>query len=213
MDRRTTVLFTERILAYAQQYGHMSLVPLSRDEIRHYEEQNDQLLPTLEKTEERCPICLLDWEPEEVAYHTPFCTHTFHRECVQPWLADKHLCPLCRVPTKQTVGYQPFHPRAYFRVKEIARSLHLFPQHTTLYVTIFSPRTIAYQGFYADMFLPNNIEGKDLVRLLRKAFYRKLLLRQQGQKLCTNGIEMKRFPDVTFLARLRGDLHDAGVLE
>ncbi|VVB09571.1 unnamed protein product [Arabis nemorensis] len=50
-----------------------------------------------EKEEICCPICLVEFEAEDVVTHLPRCAHLFHIHCIEPWLLRGHLtCPLCR---------------------------------------------------------------------------------------------------------------------
>lgn len=43
----------------------------------------------------KCPICLEDLAPGSVLRLLP-CTHQFHRDCVDKWLAQKATCPICQ---------------------------------------------------------------------------------------------------------------------
>ncbi|CDF35458.1 unnamed protein product [Chondrus crispus] len=42
-----------------------------------------------------CPICTEEYEFNEPAKRLP-CGHTFHADCVVPWLRSHCTCPLCR---------------------------------------------------------------------------------------------------------------------
>jgi len=44
-----------------------------------------------------CPICVGDCEIGDQAITLP-CGHQLHAECLEPWLAKQHSCPLCRHP-------------------------------------------------------------------------------------------------------------------
>lgn len=44
-----------------------------------------------------CSICLDTIQPSQVARALP-CSHTFHRECIRPWVARRRTCPECRAP-------------------------------------------------------------------------------------------------------------------
>lgn len=52
--------------------------------------------------EEACPICLVDFEHDEVLRVLPCCKHTFHDTCVESWLKIKNHCPLCRANMSDT---------------------------------------------------------------------------------------------------------------
>ena len=212
MNRETLSRLTAFLLQYTRRYGHMSLVPLARDHIIKYQTPLSPLLSAKpEADEDHCPVCLCEWEKEETGVRPATCTHVFHAVCVQPWLEEHHSCPVCRTPTQVTRGYQPYHRWAYCHNQYHARALPLYPQHGSHHLVIFVPKQDNHSGYATELFLPDNIEGRDLVRLLKTAFERQLLLRQEGERLVPNGIELKRFPDQTFLARLRADLSDAGV--
>ena len=45
--------------------------------------------------EETCPICLSNFEPDDDVRLLP-CSHHFHQECVDEWLAVNSTCPSCR---------------------------------------------------------------------------------------------------------------------
>lgn len=48
-----------------------------------------------EEYEEKCAICLDDFEPKEVIIRTP-CNHMFHEDCIVPWVKSHGQCPVCR---------------------------------------------------------------------------------------------------------------------
>ncbi|XP_050207903.1 RING-H2 finger protein ATL7-like [Mercurialis annua] len=45
----------------------------------------------------QCPVCLGDYQAEDKLQQIPKCGHTFHMECIDPWLANHTTCPLCRL--------------------------------------------------------------------------------------------------------------------
>ena len=50
----------------------------------------------IEKKEEKCSICMSDLNIDEQVCDLP-CKHTFHDECIQPWLSNyNYKCPICR---------------------------------------------------------------------------------------------------------------------
>jgi len=42
-----------------------------------------------------CPICLEAFAVNDTVRTIP-CFHTFHKQCVDPWLAQRALCPVCK---------------------------------------------------------------------------------------------------------------------
>jgi deltex len=227
---RSVMLKTmEYILRYVKQYGRMTLFPM---ESHRMELVNDSLqagtdlfttVSWWEATSngeevERCPICLCDYERGEDIVHPQVCVHQFHRTCLYTWSTVKPQCPICREPFVIHTGPQPRHVGEYCHVQKQPFSLLFYPSCSALSLRIFipagrDPRThIPHTGVHVTVFLPDNVEGQDLIRLLELGFKRRLLFRPQGSTLVPNGIELKRFPDVTYLARLRGDLRDAHVV-
>ncbi|MBA0732174.1 hypothetical protein Gogos_016281 [Gossypium gossypioides] len=65
----------------------LGFVPASESSIEALEKVSDLSLGF------RCAVCLEE-EKEEVK-RMP-CRHVFHAQCIQQWLANSHLCPLCR---------------------------------------------------------------------------------------------------------------------
>ncbi|KAL0428740.1 UNVERIFIED_CONTAM: putative RING-H2 finger protein ATL21A [Sesamum radiatum] len=43
-----------------------------------------------------CPICLVDYHPNDTLRCIPLCEHCFHSECVDEWLRMNSTCPVCR---------------------------------------------------------------------------------------------------------------------
>ncbi|XP_054265843.1 E3 ubiquitin-protein ligase RNF181-like [Macrosteles quadrilineatus] len=81
---------------------------------------------TVSKEEGECTICLKPWETGDSARQMP-CKHTFHPQCILPWLEKTNSCPLCRheLPTDDP-EYEESRKRklrAIQRVKDI-EALH-----------------------------------------------------------------------------------------
>ncbi|RVW32956.1 E3 ubiquitin-protein ligase RNF126 [Vitis vinifera] len=60
----------------------------------YYRENPKNYINEQNEGRERCPICLEDFEIEEVLV-TP-CNHIFHEECIIPWVKSHDQCPVCR---------------------------------------------------------------------------------------------------------------------
>ncbi|XP_014500200.1 RING-H2 finger protein ATL11 [Vigna radiata var. radiata] len=43
-----------------------------------------------------CAVCLNEFEEEETLRLIPKCSHVFHPECIDAWLANHSTCPVCR---------------------------------------------------------------------------------------------------------------------
>jgi len=83
-------------------------------------------LPTVKISEElskdcpSCSICLMDWEDDEEVAKLP-CTHLFHRPCVETWLKEHSVCPVCRyeLPTANAEYEKDRKERMQLREKEL----------------------------------------------------------------------------------------------
>lgn len=47
------------------------------------------------KSSTKCPVCLIPYETSGTILELP-CRHTFHSECILPWLRKTNSCPTCR---------------------------------------------------------------------------------------------------------------------
>ncbi|PRW57669.1 3-ketoacyl- thiolase peroxisomal [Chlorella sorokiniana] len=45
--------------------------------------------------EEQCPICRMEFEPEDAVRVLPLCRHYFHPDCVAQWLSINKVCCIC----------------------------------------------------------------------------------------------------------------------
>ncbi|XP_015596259.1 E3 ubiquitin-protein ligase RNF181 [Cephus cinctus] len=74
----------------------------------------------------QCPVCLKEFEIGNLVKTLP-CRHTFHKECIVPWLEKTNSCPLCRyeLPTddEDYELYRKEKQRAVEREKDI-ETLH-----------------------------------------------------------------------------------------
>ncbi|KAK5117844.1 hypothetical protein LTR85_008618 [Meristemomyces frigidus] len=49
------------------------------------------------ETDQRCLVCLCEFEAKEVCRKLVKCSHLFHKECIDQWLTEgRNSCPLCR---------------------------------------------------------------------------------------------------------------------
>ena len=45
---------------------------------------------------QNCSICVIEFQNEDLSINLPNCGHTFHWQCIKPWLFQKPKCPVCR---------------------------------------------------------------------------------------------------------------------
>ena len=57
-----------------------------------------------EEEQERCTICLSDYEAQEKMRRLP-CFHQFHQVCVDKWLHQTKKCPICRIDIESTRSF------------------------------------------------------------------------------------------------------------
>ncbi|KAF9787982.1 hypothetical protein BJ322DRAFT_1046327 [Thelephora terrestris] len=50
--------------------------------------------------DERCPVCLDDYQVHDDLLKITDCTHWFHRGCLEQWLSNANTCPVCRKRVK-----------------------------------------------------------------------------------------------------------------
>ncbi|CAM9255883.1 unnamed protein product [Choristocarpus tenellus] len=65
------------------------------------EEEGTKVTLGLRGDSSSCAICMTDYAAPEVVKVLP-CGHNFHSSCLEPWLMDKAICPLCKVSTRHS---------------------------------------------------------------------------------------------------------------
>ena len=55
-----------------------------------------KIIPSSERNQNTCVICLDDFEDDESVTVLPQCHHIYHRECINKWLNVNQICPICR---------------------------------------------------------------------------------------------------------------------
>ncbi|KAK4284633.1 hypothetical protein QN277_001436 [Acacia crassicarpa] len=68
-----------------------------------------------EESRRDCAVCLLEFEDDEYVRTLPFCSHTFHVDCIDVWLRSHANCPLCRAGVLCTES--PFTPMMAARIR------------------------------------------------------------------------------------------------
>ncbi|KAJ7368516.1 hypothetical protein DFH08DRAFT_676531, partial [Mycena albidolilacea] len=52
------------------------------------------------ESDQRCPICLDDYQPADPVMKLGDCRHWLHKECLEQWLKGASTCPVCRKDVK-----------------------------------------------------------------------------------------------------------------
>eukprot|EP01069_Polyplicarium_translucidae_P006097 Polyplicarium_translucidae@DN2904_c0_g1_i5.p1 len=196
-----------------------------------------------EGTPETCSICLDMLEDDVVRLRQ--CTHRFHKECMVPMLQRKALgplkCPMCN--TIQVHAHGPC-PEGDMRWRVYKPSRHPGPvagyeTHGTIAVHYRIHDGIQstghplpghpFRGTMRAAYLPNNREGRIVLKLLEDSFSRGLTF-AVGHSLTTGrsnvviwngvhhktstrgGVEMHGYPDPTYLERVQNELEAQGVV-
>lgn len=60
-----------------------------------------------EKDDRECPVCLMEFEPEDNLRFLPVCKHIFHQECIDAWFHAHSTCPLCRASLTNVASHIP----------------------------------------------------------------------------------------------------------
>ncbi|KAH3732671.1 Ci-Rhysin2/Deltex3-a [Pelomyxa schiedti] len=212
--------------------------------------------PKKGESEENCPVCLTelidyasapplpegkkleDCEPEEGVVQLTKCGHFFHEECIKPVVEKNHLkCPICSTHYGIMTGNQP-HGTMHVRTDNSQR-LPGYEKFGTIVVSYNFPSGTQgpehyhpgehYEGTQRTGYFPDSPEGKAVIKLLQKAWDRKLLFTigmsiTHGTEnvVIWNGIHHKTttsggetnhgYPDPTYLARVTHELASFGVV-
>lgn len=221
---------------------------LTTTEVSRVKRDMENIIDIIETdTSNICNICLesLDihtTERDQVPVRTRICGHSYHLACITRWVGEKSAssqCPVCRKALFTLTGNQPVESGNDFEVFEHPSNLPGNSECTTYILrftiqsgiqTMDMPLPLEpYAGLTLVCYLPNNSEGKELIRLLHVAWDRRLLFRigtntKTGRKdqVIPNGFEFKvnreggiqnyGFPDPSYMNRLKVDLKDVGVL-
>jgi len=86
----TDTLSYEEAIAIQEQLGSVTNQGMTPEAIERI-----QIQPIVGEC--MCAVCMEDFVEGEPARKLP-CAHLFHARCIDPWLAIKPLCPLCKQP-------------------------------------------------------------------------------------------------------------------
>ncbi|KAM5151897.1 uncharacterized protein ACMZJ9_010181 [Mantella aurantiaca] len=187
-----------------------------------------------QKAEEpdKCPICLCEIEDKVILDK---CKHAYCRGCLKRLMDNKPMCAICGVTYGTIRGNQPDGT-----MRESTRNCHLpgYPGCGTIEINYDIPGGIqtenhphpgrCFSGTMRTAYLPDNHEGRDILRLLKKAFEQRLIFtvgesRTSGatDTVTWNDIHHKTnqhggpqgfgYPDPDYLKRVRDELKAKGV--
>ncbi|XP_065883345.1 probable E3 ubiquitin-protein ligase DTX3 [Dysidea avara] len=183
-------------------------------------------------TTEECPICQGNITDLVITK----CRHNYCRGCLEKSLQISPYCPVCKVLLRQVTGDQPDGGRM---THLILKNQHLpgYENFATIKITYFIPNGIQGpshphpgQQFASDTrhaYLPDSPEGREVCRLLKKAFDAKMIFTVgtsattgKTNKIIWNYIHHKTsmhggsngygYPDPTYLKKVK-ELHQIGI--
>ncbi|XP_039096580.1 E3 ubiquitin-protein ligase DTX3L [Hyaena hyaena] len=186
----------------------------------------------VDKEEDICVICMDIMTNKEVL---PKCKHAFCTPCINKAMSYKPVCPVCQTSYGIQKGNQP-EGTMIFTVVE--GSLPGYESYGSIVIDYNMKGGIqtekhpnpgkTYAGVQRTAYLPNNEEGNEVLRLLRRAFDQKLIFtvgesRVLGKSdvITWNDIHHKTsrfggpqnfgYPDPDYLKRVKQELKDKGI--
>uniref|UniRef100_A0A3Q4HXN4 E3 ubiquitin-protein ligase n=1 Tax=Neolamprologus brichardi TaxID=32507 RepID=A0A3Q4HXN4_NEOBR len=185
-----------------------------------------------DQSDERCPICLDKFQNKRQLN----CKHEFCKDCLkQAEAANGPICPICRVVFGKIIGDQPdgrmshqiltFPLPGYSDCGTIKISYEI--QSGTQTAKHPNPGQHLY-GIHRTAYLPDNKEGNEVLRLLKKAFDQRLIFtvgtsRTTGldgqvtwndihhKTSMSGGAESFGYPDPEYLSRVKEELKAKGI--
>nr|XP_046242057.1 E3 ubiquitin-protein ligase DTX3L isoform X2 [Scatophagus argus] len=184
--------------------------------------------------DESCPICmeLIVTTKKE----TLQCNHSFCRNCLKQAFDYKPVCPTCGEVYGTLTGTQP--DGGIMNVSKTSSSLPGYEKYGTIIIHYYIPSGIQkeehpnpgqpYEGVSRTAYLPDSLDGRRIVKLLRQAFDQRLIF-TVGQSTTTgksnmvtwNDIHHKTsthggptqygYPDPDYLSRVRDELTVKGI--
>ncbi|CAH1257563.1 DTX3 [Branchiostoma lanceolatum] len=184
--------------------------------------------------DEKCPVCLGRVSDPR----TLDCKHTFCSPCIDMCIKSKPECPVCKMPVGNSTrrGNQPDGSMTH-RVDQGVR-LPGYERYGTIVIDYHIPGGtqgkehpnpgLRFSGDMRTAYLPDSPEGREVLRLLRRAFDSRLVFTigtsgttGQPNTVVWNDIQHKTnmqggptnygYPDPTYLQRVRVDLASKGI--
>lgn len=211
----------------------VSYEDIIRNTVRH-----KRLGHTLDHEDERCSICLCEFEARDNGQIVKLgkCEdHYFHNDCMENCRAGGSYvkCPICGIIYGVITGDMPPGTMSYktYKPGEVQLSGHerIGTIEINYHFRSGKRGRVNYRGTSRTAYLPDNSEGQEVLRLLQTAFERKLTFTigtsvTTGRTDCViwNGIHHKTnvtggsssfgYPDATYLFRVREELAAKGIV-
>ncbi|NXR99320.1 DTX3L ligase, partial [Oxylabes madagascariensis] len=187
---------------------------------------------TGENEEDECPICRDRIKNKETLEK---CKHAFCKVCIDKAMTYKQACPVCNTVCGVLTGNQP---EGTMSATTISSSLPGYPNCGTIQIDYHMNGGIQnnrhpnpgqrYGPAHRTAYLPDNEEGREILKLLRRAFNQKLIFtvgqsHTTGQQsvITWNDIHHKTammggvtgfgYPDSSYLKRVRSELKAKGI--
>jgi len=209
----------------------------SEKKVNNSNKDSSAVIPSKEKTEiDRCAICLDDYtEPKQLDK----CSHKFCTDCIDHYFqAVKPQCPCCFTIYGEIRGNQPENGTMTYTT--LNTRLPGFGRNSsgTIKITYHFPSGIQdenhpnpgapYYGTTREAYLPDNPEGRHVLKLLERAFNLRQIF-TVGQSRTTGrdnvvtwndihhktsthgGMENFGYPDKTYLNRVQQELSAKGI--
>ncbi|XP_058050746.1 E3 ubiquitin-protein ligase DTX3L [Ahaetulla prasina] len=207
----------------SQRYHKMQPVPSQEPPVRKATEV---------QPEECCPICLNTIHQKEML---PKCKHTFCAACIRTAMDYKPVCPVCNVFYGNIEGNQPPGKMDIYKTRSSLPGYNSVGTITINYNIFDGIQTERhphpgkrFHGTSRKAYLPDNQEGREILKLLQRAFDQGLIF-TVGQSRTTgaddvvtwNDIHHKTsihggeknfgYPDPNYLKRVREELKAKGI--
>lgn len=186
----------------------------------------------MNEEQDMCAICLNTISNKQVLSK---CKHKFCSPCIQAAFSYKPVCPVCQTSYGVQKGNQPDGRMSTFVVRS---SLPGYESCGTIEITYDIEGGIQtkehpnpgerFSGIRRTAYLPDNKEGNEVLRLLRRAFDQKLIFTVGESRTLgvsgvitwndihhktsrTGGSQRYGYPDPDYLKRVKQELKDKGI--
>ncbi|NXV09887.1 DTX3L ligase, partial [Cettia cetti] len=162
---------------------------------------------TEENEEDECPICRDRIKNKETLEK---CKHAFCKTCIDRAMTYKQACPVCNTVCGVLTGNQP---DGKMSTKTISFSLPGYPDCDTIQIDYVMDGGIQnsshpnpgqhYGPVHRTAYLPDNEEGREILKLLKRAFTQKLIF-TVGQSHTTGQQNVITWNDIHHKTAIRG---------